>query len=115
MRVKYSEGRFVWFRDSELPAFSENVTKRELFSVCGKLTRHYSTAGWLRIACSFIKRTANGVIWDQEIPGYIEEMIGQVLVRVAREDLVKGVWELSIGRSSVVWCDASSLSVGCCL
>ena len=55
------DGKFVWCRDGEIPVLSERVTKRELFSVCGKLLGHYPVAGWLRTACSFVKRLANDV------------------------------------------------------
>ena len=38
-----------------------------------------------------------------------------MLARVSTEDPVKGVWEVNGGEGGVAWCDASSLSVGCCL
>ena len=46
------DGKFVSSRDGELPVLSENVTKRELFSVCGKLVGHYPVVGWLRTAAA---------------------------------------------------------------
>ena len=109
------DGRFVWCRDSKLPLLSESTTKREPFSICGKLVGHYPIAGWLRTACSYIKRMAGDVKWDEKIPAYTEEMIREVLARVSKEDPVKGVWEVNGGEGGVAWCDASSLSVGCCL
>ena len=109
------DGKFVWCRDGELPVLPEVMTKRELFSVCGKLVGHYPIAGWLRTACSFIKRTANDVTWDEKIPEYSKELIREVVVRVFEDDPVKGVWEVKGCKTGMVWCDASSLSVGCCL
>ena len=107
--------RFVWCRDSKLPLSSESTTKRELFSICGKLVGHYPIAGWLRAACSLIKRTAGDVKWDEKIPAYAEEMIREVLARVSKDNLVKGMGEVNGGEGGVAWCDASSLSVGSCL
>ena len=109
------DGKFVWCRDGEIPVLSERVTKRELFSVCGKLVGHYPVAGWLRTACSFVKRLANDVEWDANIPSCAEQVINEVLQKVVKEDPVKGVWEAKNSTKGVVWCDASSLATGCCL
>ena len=68
----------------------------------------------MRTACSFI-RTAGDAKWDEKIPAYTEEIIREVLAKVSKEDPVKGVWEVNGGEGGVTWCDASSLSVGCCL
>ena len=109
------DGKFVWCRDGEIPVLSERVTKRELFSVCGKLVGHYPIAGWLRTACSFVKRLANDVEWDANIPSFAEQVIYEVLQKLVKEDPVKGVWEAKNSTKGVVWCDASSLATGCCL
>lgn len=42
-------GRLVYLRGNEIPVVSENMTKRQLFSLCGKLVGHYPVAKWLRI------------------------------------------------------------------
>jgi len=91
------------------------VNKRELFSVCGKLVGHYPIVGWLRTACNFIKRTVNEVMWDMQIPPTSKEVTNDVLVRVSKDDTVKGKWKVSTDRGSMVWCDASCFSVGYCL
>lgn len=41
------------------------------------------------IACSFIKRTANEVMWDKQISATSEEMMKEVLVRLSKDDPVK--------------------------
>lgn len=38
--VKDDRGIFRWARDGDLPVLSKQPTKRELFSVCGKLIGH---------------------------------------------------------------------------
>ena len=64
--VRDSGGAFSWKRDSELPVCPSagSLTKRLVFSICGKLTGHYPVAGWLRVACSFVKRLACDGSWD---------------------------------------------------
>ena len=32
---------------NEIPAINDNLTQRQLFSVCSKLTGHYPIGGWL--------------------------------------------------------------------
>ncbi|GAB1600614.1 uncharacterized protein LOC115212112 [Argonauta hians] len=39
-------------------------------------------------------------------------MMKEVITRVKREDPVKGEWHVSSGEAGVVWCDASSLTLG---
>ena len=49
-------GKLMFRRGNEIPEVMDGLTKRELFSVCRKLVGDYSIVGWLRTACSFIKR-----------------------------------------------------------
>ena len=88
------------------------MTKRELFSVCGRLTGHYPLGGWLRVACSFMKRQASDCDWDEEIPSCVKEMLREIKAMLAKEDPVGGVWSVSHTDEGVIWCDASSLAVG---
>ena len=43
------------------------LTRRSIFSLCGKLTGHL-VYGWLRVATAFVRRRANSVTtgWDDE-------------------------------------------------
>ena len=88
------------------------LTRRELFSICGELTGHYPVAGWLRVACSFIKRQAQGSRWEDFAGEEAVYMLQDVLERVKKEDPVKGIWHVQISNSGVIWCDASSLALG---
>lgn len=45
-------GELRFEQNGELPSVDQHLTKRDLFSLCGKLTAHYPIAGWLRLACS---------------------------------------------------------------
>ena len=67
----------MWSRGNELPIVSESVTRRELFSVGSMLTGHYHVAGWLRIACSFVKRLSDGSRWD--------DLIGDIACAMLRD------------------------------
>ena len=54
-------GVFNIARGNVVPEVPPNCSRRELFSVCGKLVGPYPVAGWLRVACSYIKRHAEGL------------------------------------------------------
>lgn len=51
LRVTAHSGGHIWTRDGALPDIGDELTKREIFSVCGKLIGHYPVAGLLRVAC----------------------------------------------------------------
>lgn len=107
-------GELIFTRGNQVPEEVKcRLSRRELFSVCGKLVGHYPVAGWLRVACSFIKRMAEGSAWEDYIGDETIGMLQDVLERVRREDPVKGKWFVSAkARKGVVWCDASSLALG---
>ena len=69
LHVSNSGTGYRWKRDNLLPdAPGENLTKRQLFSVCGQLVSHYPVVGWLRVACSYVKRIACDGAWYDEVP-----------------------------------------------
>ena len=107
-------GELMFYRGNELPVLTDRLTRRELFSVCGKLVGHYPIAGWLRVACSYIKRRAEGIKWEDFIGECAMGIIRGVVERVEREDPVRGRWKVPGGGDGggVVWCDASSLAMG---
>ena len=55
-------GELMWKRGNAIPTVDEQVlmTRCELFSICSRIVGHYPVAGWLRIACSYIKRCREG-------------------------------------------------------
>ena len=107
------DGELLFTRGNQIPKMVEgSLTKRELFSLCGKLVGHYPIAGWLRLACSYIKRKAGGENWDDVVDPVACQLISEVLERVAVEDPVRGKWRVFQGQSGVVWTDASNLALG---
>lgn len=113
LRVETNDKKdMVWRRDAKIPEITEGMTKRGLFSLCGKLIGHYPVGGWLRPACSFIKRLSNEVGWDQAVPENVWLLAKEIWERVSSSDPVNGIWCVDGGRDCTVWCDASSLAMG---
>lgn len=105
-------GGLVYHRGNDLPTVDTDLTRRELFSICGKLVGHYPVAGWLRTACSFIKRNAEGDKWGDPVGAETVTRIREVVDTVKRKDPVSGVWNVKEKEHGVVWCDASNLALG---
>ena len=70
-------GVLNFVRGNEIPSVPEHLARRELFSMCGKLVGHSPIAEWLRIACSYVKRTVEGSSWD--------DYVGDRTARLVRE------------------------------
>ena len=106
-----------WNRDNKinLEASYNEMSKRDLFSFCGKLIGHFPIAGWLRPACSYIKRLCNDIDWNDKLSENVKECLKDIIEGVKKSDPVKGHWEISNSKVGNVWCDASSLAVGCCV
>ena len=116
LRVNSTEdGIHRWTRDGALPIIGDAVTKRELFSLFGKLIGHYPVAGWLRTACSYVKRLTNMIGWDDTVSEGPYSFAKEILDRVQKQDPVTGVWQVPLDGAAEVWCDASNLAVACCL
>ena len=106
-------GPLMWTRGNLAPQLNDELlTRRKLFSLCGRLVGHYPIAGWLRVACSFMKRHSEGRNWEDPVGDMVTSWLRHVLERVHREDPVHGHWAVSSTSSGRVWCDASSLAIG---
>ena len=106
------EGKLLFSRANEIPEVGQTMTRRELFSMCGKLVGHYPRAGWLRVASSYAKRHAEGVKWGDDIGEAARERVREIVEEVRTNDPVKGEWQVPQTTSGTVWCDASSLAIG---
>ncbi|KAG0714885.1 hypothetical protein GWK47_001430 [Chionoecetes opilio] len=114
LRVWGEQRGLVWKRDSEVDNVPSELTRRVVFSFCGKLVGHYPVCGWLRVATGFIKRRTNflsegwdEVIVDEEIRRFLDEVVAEV----RKNDPVRGFWSAR-GDEARVWVDASSLALG---
>ena len=103
-----------WSRGNSFDAgnVASGMTRKDLFSLCGKLIGHYPVASWLRVACGFIKRNSGGTQWSDAIGINCEKMMNETLTRLQNDDPVRGVWTVAKNSNGVVWCDASSLALG---
>lgn len=99
-------------RGNEIPEAKVDLAKRELFSICGKLVGHYPIAGWLRTACSFIKRQTGTDSWEDAVDQEVLLMIQEVIAEVKKMDPVRGEWHVKEGHEGVIWTDASSVALG---
>ena len=111
------QGRMRWTRGKDVPQLPSDgqLSRRELFSFCGCLIGHYPVAGWLRVACSFIKRCSEGQGWRDGVGERVTAWLVEVLQRVSRSDPVQGFWAVPEVKAGRVWCDASSLATGVAL
>ena len=116
LRIHQTEdGNFKWSRSNCLPIEileKSKPSKREIFSVCGKIVGHYPVAGWLRVACSFLKRVCEGTKWDEYAGDRACKLLRDLLIKLQYDDPVGGVWYASPNGKVEVWCDASSIAYG---
>ena len=106
------EGSLVFSRNSEVPLVEHPLSKRELFSICGKLVGHYPIAGWLRVACSFVKRQVEATGWDDYIGDKAQSIVQEIVNQTSVQDPVRGRWQVTPSTEGDVWTDASDIAVG---
>ena len=109
-------GQVCWSRREDVDlALPELITKRAVFSWCGRLTSHIPVCGWLRPACSFLKRLASATEkWDVEVPEQVQQLCREVEAKLSGDgDPAHGIWHVrpSADADAVVWCDASDLAL----
>ena len=80
LRVNKQDGRFCWSRDNDLSISVPINTKRDLFSLCGKLVGHFPVASWLRPTCGFFKRMVKNLGWKDEIDGRTNALVRELNV-----------------------------------
>ena len=97
---------------SEISSDLSGLTKRGLFSLCGRLTGHYPVVGWLRPHCSYLKRLGCDGAWDEPVSDAVRALASDLLKRAQGADPVRGRWAVNPAGSVTVWTDASSLATG---
>ena len=112
LKLMNKTGKPMFRRGNEIPEIEGEISRRELFSICGKLSGHCPVAGWLRLACSYVKRRASGVDWEDRVDCRTLKVILEILVDVKKKDPVTGAWHIPETKRGVVWCDASSIATG---
>ena len=117
IRVWGERQGLFWKRDNQDLQPPPKLTRREIFSLCGRLTSQVPVCGWLRVAASYLKRRATAASngWDDEITDpELQNMVMETLQRVKTADPARGRWDVT-GDEGVVWVDASSLAIGAAL
>ena len=111
-----ARGDLMMSRTSEvIKTVEPQITKRQLFSICGRLIGHYPVANWLRPCCSFLKRLGCGGKWDRPVDDRVRELLSELLRRVSLDDPVKGRWHVRRSGRVTAWTDASSVAIGVAL
>ena len=90
----------------------DKLTKRQLFSLCGRLIGHYPVAGWLRPYCSYLKRLGSDGSWDTLVNDTTRKLAVELIEQVKKEDPVTGQWHVDTTQKTTVWTDASSIALG---
>merc|ERR1712055_271038 len=90
----------------------DSLTKRELFSLCGRLTGHYPVVLWVRPHCSFLKRLGTDGRWRDPVSESGRLLAKDLLKRCHANDPVRGDWRVNRDGAVTVWTDASSLALG---
>ena len=114
LRVWGERGKLLWKRDNDLEEVPTKLTRRMVFSYCGKAIGHYPVCGWLRMAAAFIKRRANRVkqSWNEVIEDDgLRVCLQEIVSEVRRNDPVRGRWDVK-WNAARVWVDSSSLALG---
>ena len=86
LKLRIDNSNQLWFgRGKDLPVVPENLSKRELHSICGKLVGHYPIAGWLRTTCSMVKRMVSDSGWDVFVGEPTRRVLLNILETVKRD------------------------------
>ena len=104
LKLMNKMGKLMFRRGNEIPETEGEISRWELFSICGKLLGHYPVAGWLRLACSYVKRRASAVDWEDRVDCKTLKVIQEILVDVEKKDPVTGAWHIPETKIGVVWC-----------
>ena len=110
LAVGMERDKLRWKRGSVVPEAPSVVTRRTVFSLCGRLVGHLPVCGWLRVACGILRRRASSVTkgWDDEAKDTVlQRMIFESVESVQRDDPARGDWCVD-SKELNVWVYASS-------
>ena len=77
-------------RNTLSEVIEEEINKWQLFLIGGKLVGHYPVAGWLQTTCSYVKRKAEGTLWEDKAGERMAAMVHEVFEEVKKENPVRG-------------------------
>eukprot|EP00117_Sycon_ciliatum_P011312 scpid18689/ scgid1770/ Gag-Pol polyprotein; Matrix protein p10; p20; Capsid protein p25; Nucleocapsid protein p14; Protease p15; Reverse transcriptase/ribonuclease H p90; Integrase p46 len=104
-------------RDGVQLEVADEITRREVFSWCGRLTSHYPVCSWLRPACGYLKRLASvESAWDKPVCDAVVHCCAELQAMLDKADPATGKWAVNVeARDCTVWCDASDVAYGALL
>ena len=114
LQLDSSGGSMVWRRQDKPPSLPSPLTKRSLFSWCGKIIGQLPVCSWLRVSCSYLKRMASEFDWDVLLPSQVVQCCEELESRLCAADPAHGIWQVADASDTEfkVWCDASDLALG---
>ena len=95
LAVGMEHGELWWKRGSAVPEVPSVVMRQTVFSLCGRLVRHFLVCGWLCIACGILKRRASSITkgWDNEPRDTVmQRMMFETIESVQQDDPAHGDW-----------------------
>ena len=113
-----------WHRRTAFPEIesSHELTRRLIHKWCGRITAHFPVCGWLRPACSALKRLTTIPIdnksptWDEPVQPSIVKTVQKFLKEIQeRGDSVTGDWSFDKSKEWNLYTDASKHALGCVL
>ena len=105
LEVCGERGELRWKSYNAFGEGPDTLTRRSVFSFCGKLIGHLPVFSWLRVATAFIKRKANSSTstWEEEIHDEsLRAMLEDTVRRVKQNYPAKGRWDV-VGDEATVW------------
>ena len=63
---------------------------------------HYPVAGWMQLACSYVKRRVSEVDWEGRVDCKTLKVMPEILVDVEKKDAVTGAWHIPETKIGVV-------------
>ncbi|KHJ41654.1 hypothetical protein D918_08301 [Trichuris suis] len=114
LRVCGERGQLEWKRDNQVANVPERLTRRSVFSCCGKLVSHFPVCGWLRVAAAFVKRKVNDASesWDEVVDDKeLRALLVEIAAAMKTPDPAEARWDVP-GDAAKVWVDASALATG---
>ncbi|XP_012565776.2 uncharacterized protein LOC105849872 [Hydra vulgaris] len=113
LQVGMENKKLCWKRDNDFGEIPKSLTRRNIFSLYGKITGNLPVCGWLRVASSYVKRIANALTktWDEKMKcNYLEKMLTDMIKRTRNNDPAKGIWSV-YSNEATIWVDASSIAL----
>ena len=113
LHVYGEQGTLQWRHGTAVPEVTNVLTRRAVFSLCGRFVRHLPVCGWLHVVPSTIERRASIVTkgWNNKTTDTLLVcMVTETIVRVKNSNPTRGDWCV-LEKEINVWVDASSLVI----